>query len=337
MCSTAGASRGELLCAIVSVSALKKALALAKATPQAMDMDALKMITDSLDGTYLDAVLEVALVQGDGPRKDLLFAYLARPGLGNESGLASRFPAASEEVGLALVRILAKLGDTREAKAALVAASQSPHGIVRIEALGLVEGASSDKMRTELRALLEDPDAGVRMTALRTMEKNAVRVAGPSLVMRIKSSKFDGLPKEEKKQAFRTLAILAPRRAEEVAVEVLSNAGLLPSEAHEQSRILAAELLGVVGQSEAAKEALLSAEGARWRSSEPLRLAAENARKRLVKMPPSPWEVPADAQAASRPSGTVGAAPSVVPQRRPSMPNVPSAPSVGPPKGDPKK
>lgn len=43
-------------------------------------------------------------------------------------------------------------------------------------------------MRVELKALLEADDGTLRMTALKTMEKNAVRLAGPSLVLRIKAA-----------------------------------------------------------------------------------------------------------------------------------------------------
>ena len=291
MCSAAGPSRGALLCAIVSTSTVKKALALAKTSPQAMDVATLATLVEALDGTYFDVVLDAALASEEGPLKELLVSNLLRPGVGNEARLGSRFSSVAEDVGLTLVRILAKV-ESGEAKGAMLLAAASPHAMVRIEAFGHVEGASSDRMRLELKALLEDADSSLRMTALSAMEKNVVRIAGPSLVLRIKSSKFDSLPVDEKKQALRTLAVLAPRRAEEIAVELLSNAGLLPSEAREQTRILAAELLGRIAQTEAARDALFAAEGARWRSSEPLRAAAETARKRLTKMPPSPWTVP---------------------------------------------
>lgn len=112
-------------------------------------------------------------------------------------------------------------------------------------------------------------------------------------------------------------------------MELLSNAGLLPSEAHEQSRILAAEFLGSIAQTDAAKEALAAAESSRWRSSEPLRVAAENARKRLTKMPQNPWAVPQSASGAPPPASKTQAPP-------PSKTNAPPAgprPSVGPEKG----
>jgi serine/threonine protein kinase len=324
MCATAGAAESELLRAVVSSGTMKKVLAFAKTHPTALDAEALKAVVLSIDGACFDVVLEAVLAAEEGPLKDLLVgSYLTRPGLGNEARLGPLFKSASEETGLVLARMLGKL-DTKEAKAALALAAGSPSGIVRIEALGSLEGANSDRMRVELKALLEDGDGALRMTALRTMEKNAVRLAGPSLVLRIKSGKFDSLPIEERRQALRTLAALAPRRAEEVAVELLSNAGLLPSESHEQSRILAAELLGSIAQTEAAKDALAAAESSRWRSSEPLRVAAENARKRLTKMPQNPWAVPPSA------SGASGAPP---PPSKTNAPPLASRPSVGPEKG----
>jgi hypothetical protein len=266
-----------------------------------------------------------------------MFAYLGRPELGNEVRLGEALAAASEEQGLAILRVLLRMG-TPAAKMAVARAMMAPHAVVRIEAIGHVEGPSSERLRLELKAMLEVDDPSLRMAALQTIEKNAVRVAGPSLVLRIKSSKFESLSVDEKQMALHTLAILAPRRAEEVCVELLSAAGLLPSESREQTRTVAAELLGRIGSSDEAREALAAAAGSRWRSGERLREAAKVAHERLSRPAPAmqpsyaPPPQPSHGPATMQPSyGPPPMRPSYGPPPQPSYGPPPMRPSYGPP------
>ncbi len=237
----------------------------------------LAQILSYVDDTHVPAALAVLPDLPDGAPKDAVLDYLARVGKGHEVRMGAVFVDAGLEMGLALIRVLSRIG-TPEAKTAILRASTSPHPVVRIEAIGHVEGVSSERLRLELRALLEDNEPGVRVAALRAMHKHRVRVAGPSLVLRIKSSVFDTLAVDERRQALETLAALAQTRAEDVCVELLAEGRLITTDAHEETRALAAEVLGRIATSKETVEALDAAATARWRNSDRVRATASQAR-----------------------------------------------------------
>jgi hypothetical protein len=237
---------------------------------------ALGIILGYLDGSLVPVVLEALAAPHPPALTTLLMEYVQRAGRGHEAAMGAMLPTAGVDLGLALVRILVAMG-TPSAREAISQAVHSPHPVVRIEALGHVEGVSSERLRLELRTLLEDRDASVRLAALEAMESYGIRVAGPFLVLRIRSQVFDGLPVEERRQGLKTLSVLAANRAEAVAIELLGETRLLSSEAHEITRELAAEVLGRVGAGEDATAALTEAAKKRFRGSERVRSAATRA------------------------------------------------------------
>jgi hypothetical protein len=340
LCEDVAQKHPDFAGAVISHEALSHVLAAADANPGPDGVRAVSRVLSGVDGKYVACVLERVLAGRDGPVKDAMFAYLGRPELGNEVRLGEVLAGADEEAGLAILRVLLRMG-TPGAKMAVARAMMAPHAVVRVEAIGHVEGASSERLRLELKAMLEVDDASLRMAALQTIEKNAVRVAGPSLVLRIKSPKFDALRVDEKQMALHTLAVLAPRRAEDVCVELLSASGLLPSEAREQTRTVAAELLGRIGTSDESRQALAAAAGSRWRSGEKLREAAKEAHARLSRPPPPPHHASfapppqrSHAPPPAQPSYGPPAQPSYGPPAQPSY-GPPAQPSYGPPKGKP--
>lgn len=274
--------RAALTGAIVSKKTMEYVLdgAVAEGANQALFLEGLKSILQCVDNTHVPAALKALVQVADGPLKDALMAYLGRAARGYELELGQRFAEADVELGLALVRVLAAL-NTKEARDAISMAARCPHAVVRIEALGHVEGASSERLRLELRALLEDKEPGVRVAALRAMRQYGIRVAGPFLVLRIRSAEFDRLAFEEREEALHTVVALAPSRAEAVCLELLKESRVVSSEAHEQTRGLAAELLGEVAQSPEAVEVLNAAATARWKNSERVRAAATKALARI--------------------------------------------------------
>ncbi len=284
MSRTVGPRYPDFSRAIVSPKTLGLMLTHLASAPDPAGVGDVRTLFGAFDAAHMDAVIAALPEVTDESLKDVLLEYLGRSGVGNEGRLGALFAVANEHLGLAVIRVLVKIGSA-EAKSAILRASSSPHAVVRIEALGHVEGAASERLRLELKALLEDADGNVRLAALRTIGQHGVRVAGPSLVLRIRGPKFDALPFDERRQALETLAALAPRRAEEVCVELLANAGIIPSESREQSRLLAVELLARIGGSEESREALGAAASARWRNSDRLRAAAGNA---LSRPPPPP-------------------------------------------------
>lgn len=276
--SEAESLRGALTGQILSAKTLERILegAAAENANKALFVGGLTRVLSYLDGTHVPVVVKALPQVTHAEVRQLLVAYIARTGHGHELTLGGLFAEADLELGLVLVRILAELG-TPEAKNAISMSSQSPHAIVRIEALGHIEGASSERLRTELRALIEDRESEVRVAALRAMASHAIRVAGPFLVLRIRSPAFDKLSPEERKEALATVAVLAPKRAEAVALELLNETRMVSSEAHELTRELAADLLGQVGSSAETVASLEAAAQKRWKSSERVRNAATQA------------------------------------------------------------
>jgi hypothetical protein len=202
--------------------------------------------------------------------------FLAKWGANHVEGFAQLFSNAAENVGIALVRILVNIPDGK-GRQAVAEATKSPFTLVRVEALGHLEGISSGRVRTEMKSLLEDPDPTVRLSALKAMVKNQLLLAGPFLVMRIKSPEFSHISREERKQALATVAALAPDRAEKLALEILEEGKLLSTDSHEETRELAAELLGSISSSKATLERLQAVAKKRWKNSSRAREAANKA------------------------------------------------------------
>ncbi len=274
-----GDARVAFVSAIVSPKTSERVLeACAADATRAIDLaDMLGFLDDSHVGVALAAVATFP----DGPAKDALLDYLIRVGKGHEQRLAGAFAEASVEHALAIIRVLSKI-NTQDARTAIMRASSSPHAIVRLEALGHVEGVASERLRLELKALLEDNEPSVRMGTLRSIQRNRVRVAGPGLVLRIKSAEFDSLPIDERRLSLETLEALAPTRAEDVCVELLQETRVITTDAHEETRALAASVLGRIATTDETMKALEAAAGARWKSSERVRESAGRARDLVV-------------------------------------------------------
>jgi hypothetical protein len=264
--------------AIVSPKMLESVLsgATAPGTNRELYAEGLRMILGYCDATYFDVVLGQLVKMEDAALRDVLIDYSSRHGSGHEAEIGKLFATADIELGLALVRLLAAV-KTTAAREAIAHAVQSKHPVVRIEALGHVEGVSSERLRLELRTLLEDRESGVRVAALRAMEQYNIRVAGPFLVLRVRGPGFDDLGLDERRQAFQTLSVLAPTRAESVALEVVNERRLVSSAPHEESRELAVDVLGRLGTTAETKSALTELSTARLRNSERVRVAAGKA------------------------------------------------------------
>jgi HEAT repeat protein len=273
--------RGSLVGSIVSARTMKLMLEGAIAANKG-DRDVflagLGTILTYADDAHVNAALDVITDLDDPPLLEHVLSYLARVGRGHEVRMGASFADAGLDLGLALIRVLSRIA-TPEARNAIMRASTSPHAVVRIEALSHLEGVASERVRAELKALLGDHDPGVRIAALRTIARYQVRVAGPSLVLRIRAPEFDKLPIEERRTALETLAALAPSRAEAVCLELLAEAPIVTSDAHEETRALAADMLGRIAASPEVLDALGAASKGRWRNSERVRTSASHARE----------------------------------------------------------
>lgn len=244
--------------------------------------EALHGILNCIQGQHFDSIVEfLPKVQDEALLKTLL-DFMARTGRGNEQKLAALFKDADVELGLSLVRILAAIGSD-EAKEAITEATSSPHPLVRIEAMGHLEGVSSIRARQEMKKLLDDQDENVRLAALKAMEDHMIHAAGPFLVIRIQEKAFAKLPLAERRQSLQTLRVLKAQRCEEVCVALVQESSWLRSEAADSTRILACEFLAEVTTSNNgfyALESIAKAKG--WKDSKRVKAAAQAAIARIT-------------------------------------------------------
>jgi len=211
-------------------------------------IEGMEQVLDCIQGQHFMAAVEFLPKSGEGPIRDMLMQFIEQTGEGNEERIAALFDTADLELGLALVRILHKLG-TPAGKEAITAATKSPHPIVRIEALGHLEGVSGGRVRQEMKILMEDQDPAVRLAALRALEEHKIMAAGPFLVIRIQDADFVKHPLEERRQSLQALATLKPDRCEVICRQWLQESKLLRPEALESTREIAARFLGEVATS----------------------------------------------------------------------------------------
>jgi hypothetical protein len=248
---------------------------------EASYVEGMSKVLASIQAEHFDSALAYLPDCPPGKVREMLLELLGRLGKGNELKIAALFAKADVDLGLALVRLFATM-DSPEAREAVSHASQSPHALVRIEALGHLEGVSGPRLRNELKKLVEDDDPEVRMAALHAMKQHAIVIAGPFLVLRIQDKGFGKLSYEERQKALETLCHLRPKRGEEVCMALLQETQFFRPTALEETRELAAGFLAEVAASDQALHLLeeIASSGA-WKNSKRVRDAASAAIERL--------------------------------------------------------
>jgi len=244
----------------------------------------MKTLLDAVEGDHVDVALGCLPTADTEEVRALLIGFLQAKGAGHEAAIGELFasPQITLELGLELVRLLAAI-NTPAAKEAISQATRCPHALVRIEALGYAEGVSSERLRTELRKLLEDDDEEVRLAALRAMETYNITVAGPFVVLRIQDKAYLKLGFEERKQALHTVCTLRPKRAEELCIELLSQSSLIRSKSMEETREIAAQYLGEIATTQPAFYLLDEiSRASKWKANEGVRAAATQALARVA-------------------------------------------------------
>jgi len=242
-------------------------------------------------GHALDALMHFATDTGDDADDvrvaDALEMYLVRIGPGHERTIAARL--SHERLGPArrILNVLVRLG-TKTARELLDAVSSGPDVVLRIEAMA-ARATGGPAFAGELSALLEHTRDDVRVAALRAISRHRLREIGPVLVRRIQDQNFHQLNEAERREMLNTLNALHPARAEALAIELVEQRGMLRGENLEQSRVLAARLLGYHSRNTAALEALRAVRGAWFGGSDTLKNAIDEAARsieaRLVSSP----------------------------------------------------
>jgi hypothetical protein len=200
---------------------------------------------------------------------------------GREPLLAGMLPHAGIDLAIAIVDLFTELG-TPAAAAGLESAFQSQHLEVKLAALSkMTEGegdgrATPDRVRREIARLLEDPDEPARTRVLHLVAKMNVVAAGPAIAHGIHTDEFHELTVTERRLWLSTLAGLSAARGEALAIELLSRRRLLASEAVEQTRAAAADMLANYDGAEVL-EALSTAAKQRWGTSSLVKDAATRA------------------------------------------------------------
>ena len=131
--------------------------------------------------------------------------------------------------------------------------------------------------------MLEDAEPSVRIAALRVIADNRIMVASGQLALIAKDEAFDDLLVAARRAVLVTLAVLLPARAEAICLEHVEKAALLPRASREETRELAAELLGDITLSPEAEAALLAVGERKWRNTERLRAVALQAAQRIAR------------------------------------------------------
>ncbi|XYH96584.1 protein kinase domain-containing protein [Sorangium sp. So ce1128] len=286
-----GAGRGAAQAAAAQAAAARGAAQAAAGRSLApLDpaiVEGLARALDALeDGSLFSAACQCYSAVQSERLREILFAYLRRWAPGREAELGDLLSRAPASLALTLIQLLSQL-KTPEALAALEAGFASPHVEVRISALAELPdvagsegasgaGAAAERVREELQKLLDDPAPPVRREALRLIGKLGVLAAGPTLVRRIVAPSFHDLPATERRHWIETVAQLNPARAEKLAIELLEKRQLIPSEAIEQTRELAAHFLCQARSYEALR-AVKEATKPRWWNTPPVRDAAARA------------------------------------------------------------
>jgi serine/threonine protein kinase len=247
----------------------------ANLTPIApVDLDALARdlspMLSAFGPSHLDVIVDlIPAVPHEGIRR-ALFGFLERNLPGRESEVIDRLMTFDLEVARPILQILAA-GKRSSATEALRRLAGCANPTLRCEATAML-ATSPEQLKDELALLAESAQPELRLAALRTLAYHHVKAAGPLLVRRVQDASFHELGVDERREMLAALYTLHPARAEAISLELLQKHGLITTEEPiEQTRGVAAEMLGREARSMEALAAVLTATKRRWWNSQPLR------------------------------------------------------------------
>jgi serine/threonine protein kinase len=258
--------------------------------------DLMKGLAFSLGAVGSGEMLELAAgCYGANPEPTLrktLSAYLRQWAPGREEELGGIGATARPALAQALVTILAECGPAGQTGLHLVLSNEDIE--VRTDALARV--IDEDRVRAELRSMLDTPNSEKRIKVLELVVRRNVVPAGPVLAVRIQTASFHDYGVDERKAWLDTVMRLNPRRGEAIAIKLLGAVRIFPSRKNEETRRLAAELLSTCAPTEDNLKALSKARRPWWWNTKSVRRAASDAYARLTAKEPlalPPKEAPA--------------------------------------------
>ena len=194
--------------------------------------------------------------------------------------LAPRITSIAPSLAIAALRILVE-HSAASARDVALAAVHHPNTAVRIVALSTQESSSGPRIAAELQKLFANPSSEARIGALELLGDHEVVAATGFLAGRILGSDFHTLPQDERNATLQTLGRLAPSRAEQIAVRLLTSRGIVAKPGEDETRAIAAEVLGHIGTTKEGHEALSRVAHARWA---PQQLRQDRGRQRPTRL-----------------------------------------------------
>jgi serine/threonine protein kinase len=239
-----------------------------------IDLDALSRdivpVVNAFGPTYLETIFEMlTLIPHEGLKKTF-FAYVERTLPGREIEIVDRLMTFDLDNARPIMRILQSVRKPSALEALRkLAGCSNPY--LRCEAIALL-AATPEHLKDELGQLTESPQADLRVAALRTLAYHQCKPAGPLLVRKIQEPSFQKLAVEERREMLEALFLLHPVRAEQLCIELINKHGVFSTdEPLEQTRTIAAELLGKETRTMEAIQAVIAAAKRRPWNSQGLR------------------------------------------------------------------
>jgi hypothetical protein len=227
-------------------------------------------IVASFGPRYLDAVFDLLPTVVHEGLKATLFGFLERTLPGHEIEVVDKVMTLDLDNARSILRLLATV-KTPSATEALRKLTAAHNPFLRCEAIAFLS-PSPDALNAELGQLAESQEAELRIAALRTLAWHQCKPQGPLLARKIQDLSFHKLSVEERREILAALFVLHPARAEQLSIEILAKHGVFSTdETLEQTRVLAAELLGKEARSNEALAALVGAAKRRPWNSQALR------------------------------------------------------------------
>ncbi len=207
--------------------------------------------TDGLNKAFRrvrsDGLVTEALDAFDGLEdetvREAVLKYVKLHAKNRAPDLKAMLATAHVDTGCAIVRVLAESDCSDEM---LDGALTSPHVRVRLDALRRTPPTQAERANRELDMMLQDPTSHVRMDVLRGIGQLGLKSLGPAIVAKIKDASFHKLPSSERRRWMETVVQLNASRGEALVIETLKNKPLISSDDVEETRALAALVLGTL-------------------------------------------------------------------------------------------
>jgi len=237
--------------------------------------DGLASALAALGPKLMDERMALVNELATGPLCELLLASIEHSIAGRE---AEVIPRLSQLRTAHAQRLLASIAASRTplVLALLKPLLHSPSAALRCEATALL-AASAQELSEQLLELLSSSDPQMREAAISTMVRHQVRGCGPGLVRLVESEAFNERDPGEKQQLFEALFSLNAARAEVLLSSIVEQHGLIADDRLDETRALAAAVLGVSASTSQALTALQGSARRRPWNTQALRSSATEA------------------------------------------------------------